>query len=167
MNTKLKTIQFFIVLILLVVGGTINSCEKHEDSTDTNEDETTYTKRIIQTSNAPAAIGPYSQAVEANGTLYISGQIAIDPKTGNVVVGGITEQTTQVLENIGAILEAAGYSYENVVKSTCMLSDIANFTAMNEVYANYYTVNPPARAAFAVKDLPKGVLVEIETIAIK
>lgn len=167
MNTKLKNIQFLIVLILIVIGGAIISCEKHEDSKDTNEDETTFTKRIIQTSNAPAAIGPYSQAVEIKGTLYISGQIAIDPQTGNVVNGGITEQTKQVMENIGAILEAAGYSYENVVKSTCMLSDIANFTAMNEVYANYYNVNPPARAAFAVKDLPKGVLIEIETIAVK
>jgi 2-iminobutanoate/2-iminopropanoate deaminase len=124
-------------------------------------------KRIIKTLNAPAAIGPYSQAVEINGTLYISGQIAIDPKTGNLVDGGITAQTKQVLKNIDAILHEAGYSFIQVVKSTCLLSDISNFKAMNEVYAQYYFENQPARAAFAVKDLPLGALVEIETIAVK
>ncbi len=124
-------------------------------------------KRIISTPNAPAAIGPYSQAIEANGTLYISGQVPLDPATAKVVDGGIVEQTGQVMKNIGAILEAAGYSYADVVKSTCLLSDMANFKAMNEVYGKYYAENPPARAAFAVKELPRGVLVEIETIAVK
>lgn len=124
-------------------------------------------KRIIQTSEAPAAIGPYSQAVEINNTLYISGQIPLDPKSMKVVDGGIQEQTEQVLKNIGAVLTAAGYSYHDVVKSTCLLSDMANFKAMNEVYSKYYTENFPARAAFAVKDLPLGVLIEIETIAAK
>ncbi len=124
-------------------------------------------KKIIQTSNAPAAIGPYSQAVEVNGTLYISGQIPINPATGTMVEGGITEQTRQVLENIGAILKAAGYSFSNVVKSTCLLSDMEHFKAMNEVYNAYYNENPPARAAFAVKGLPLGALIEIETIAVK
>ncbi len=124
-------------------------------------------KRVIKTENAPAAIGPYSQAIEINNTLYISGQIPLDPKTGVIVEGGIKEQTTQVMKNIAAILEAAGYSFSDVVKSTCLLSDISNFAAMNEVYAEYYLVNPPARAAFAVKDLPKGALIEIETIAAK
>jgi len=124
-------------------------------------------KRIIQTSNAPAAIGPYSQAVEVGGTLYISGQIPLDPATMKVVDGGIQEQTTQVLKNIGAILNEAGYDYTDVVKSTCLLSDMANFKAMNEIYAKYYSDSPPARAAFAVKELPLGVLVEIETIAAK
>ncbi len=124
-------------------------------------------KKNISTPKAPAAIGPYSQAVEANGTLYISGQIPIDPASGSVVPGGITEQTEQVMKNIEAILEAAGYSFADVVKSTCLLSDIGHFQAMNEVYGRYYQVNPPARAAFAVKDLPKGVLIEIETIAVK
>jgi len=124
-------------------------------------------KRIINTTNAPAAIGPYSQAVEANGTLYISGQIPINPAIGKVTEGDITVQTAQVMKNIGAILEAAGYSYSDVVKSTCLLSDMANFKAMNEVYATFYPENPPARAAFAVKDLPLGVLIEIETIAVK
>ncbi|MGV8096307.1 MAG: RidA family protein [Mangrovibacterium sp.] len=124
-------------------------------------------KKIISTKDAPAAIGPYSQAVEVNGTLYISGQVPIDPKTGKIVEGGITEQTVQVMENIGAILEAAGYSYRDVVKSTCLLSDMANFKAMNEVYGTYYRENPPARAAFAVKDLPLGAMIEIETVAVK
>lgn len=124
-------------------------------------------KRIIQTSKAPAAIGPYSQAVEVNGTLYISGQIPLDSETMKVVEGGIQEQTEQVLKNIGAILHEAGYEYSDVVKSTCLLSDMANFKAMNEIYSKYYPENSPARAAFAVKDLPLGVLIEIETIAAK
>jgi len=124
-------------------------------------------KRIIQTINAPAAIGPYSQAVEVENTLYISGQIPLDPQTMKIVEGGIQEQTTQVLKNIGAILKEAGYNYGDVVKSTCLLSDIANFKAMNEIYGQYYSENSPARAAFAVKDLPMGVLIEIETIAAK
>lgn len=124
-------------------------------------------KHTIQTPNAPAAIGPYSQAIEVNGTLYISGQIPLDPQTMKVVDGGIMEQTEQVLRNIGAILNEAGYSFTDVVKSTCLLSDMANFKAMNEIYGRYYSVNPPARAAFAVKELPLGVLIEIETIAAK
>jgi len=124
-------------------------------------------KRIINTQHAPAAIGPYSQAVEINGTLFISGQIPIDPLTGKIVEGDIIVQTEQVLKNIGAILSAAGYDYSDVVKSTCLLSEMSNFKAMNEVYGKYYTNNPPARAAFAVKDLPLGALVEIETIAAK
>jgi 2-iminobutanoate/2-iminopropanoate deaminase len=124
-------------------------------------------KRIIQTTNAPAAIGPYSQAVEVNGTLYISGQIPLDPQTMKVVEGGITEQTEQVIRNIKAILTEAGYGFGDVVKSTCLLSDIVNFKAMNDVYSKYYGENSPARAAFAVKDLPLGVLIEIETIAAK
>jgi 2-iminobutanoate/2-iminopropanoate deaminase len=124
-------------------------------------------KKIIQTVNAPAAIGPYSQAVEANGTLYISGQVPVDPATGKLVEGGISEQTTQVMKNIGAILKEAGYAYSNVVKSTCLLADMADFKAMNEVYSNYYPENQPARAAFAVKALPLGALIEIESIAAK
>nr|WP_321451607.1 RidA family protein [uncultured Carboxylicivirga sp.] len=124
-------------------------------------------KKIIATKNAPGAIGPYSQAVEVNGTLYISGQVPVDPTTGKVIDGGITEQTEQVMKNIGAILDEAGYTFADVVKSTCLLSDMANFKAMNEVYGSRYTENPPARAAFAVKELPLGVLIEIETIAIK
>jgi 2-iminobutanoate/2-iminopropanoate deaminase len=124
-------------------------------------------KRIIQTSNAPAAIGPYSQAVEIGGTLYISGQIPLDPSRMKIVEGGIQEQTNQVLMNIGAILKEAGYEYKDVVKSTCLLSDMANFKAMNEIYARYYSEDAPARATFAIKELPLGVLIEIETIAAK
>lgn len=124
-------------------------------------------KRIINTPKAPAAIGPYSQAVEAGNMLFISGQIPLNPETMKVVEGGIAEQTEQVLKNIGAILDEAGYSYRDVVKSTCLLSDMANFKAMNEVYGRFYGENAPARAAFAVKELPLGVLIEIETIAAK
>lgn len=124
-------------------------------------------KKIINSPKAPKAIGPYSQAVEANGTLYISGQIPVDVNTGKFVEGGIREQTEQVLKNVGYILEAAGYTYDNVVKTTCLLSDIADFAAMNEVYAQFYKSECPARAAFAVKSLPMGALVEIETIAVK
>ena len=123
-------------------------------------------KKIIHPDKAPAAIGPYSQAVEANGMLFISGQIPVDPATG-IVPEGIKAQTEQVMKNIAAILQEAGYKFEDVVKTTCLLSDIANFGAMNEVYAQYFLVNPPARAAFAVRDLPKGVMVEIESIAVK
>ena len=124
-------------------------------------------KRIISTTNAPAAIGPYSQAIEINGTLYISGQIPLDPATGAIVEGGITEQTEQVMKNIEAILKEAGYTFEQVVKSTCLLNDMAHFAAMNEVYGRYYKENPPARAAFAVKELPRSVMVEIETVAVR
>jgi 2-iminobutanoate/2-iminopropanoate deaminase len=124
-------------------------------------------KRIISTKDAPAAIGPYSQAIEVNGTLYISGQIPMDPATGAIVEGGITEQTEQVMKNIAAILKEAGYTFDQVVKSTCLLNDMAHFAAMNEVYGRYYKENPPARAAFAVKELPRSVMVEIETVAVK
>lgn len=123
-------------------------------------------KKIIATKNAPGAIGPYSQAVEVNGMLFISGQIPINPATGNIVEGGINEQTEQVMKNLKAILTEAGCTFANVVKSTCLLSDMANFGAMNTVYGKYFTENPPARAAFAVKTLPKEVLVEIEMIAV-
>ncbi|HOP14198.1 RidA family protein [Lentimicrobium sp.] len=122
-------------------------------------------KKVIHTEHAPKAVGPYSQAIETNGTLYISGQIPIDPATGKIVEGGIKEQTEQVMKNIGAILKAAGYNFTDVVKSTCLLSDMDNFVPMNEVYGKYYPENPPARAAYGVVRLPLGVLVEIETIA--
>lgn len=124
-------------------------------------------KKIIHSPKAPKAIGPYSQAIEANGTLYISGQIPVDANTGKFAEGGIKEQTEQVLKNVGYILEEAGYTYNDVVKTTCLLSDIADFAAMNEVYAQFYKTECPARAAFAVKSLPMGALVEIETIAVK
>ena len=124
-------------------------------------------KRVINTPNAPAAIGPYSQAIEVNGTLYISGQIPIDPSVGKIETTGITAQTEQVLKNISAILDEAGYGFGDVVKSTVYLSDMSDFAGMNDVYKKYYQTECPARAAFAVKALPIGSLVEIETIAAK
>ena len=124
-------------------------------------------KRIINSANAPAAIGPYSQAVEANGTLYISGQLPINPVVGKIEATDITAQTEQVFANINAILTEAGYTFADVVKSTVFLSDIADFGGMNEVYKKYYQTECPARSAFAVKALPLNGLVEIETIAAK
>lgn len=124
-------------------------------------------KKVVFTEHAPKAIGPYSQAIETNGMLFISGQVPIDPATGKIVDGGIKEQTEQVMKNIGAILQAAGYEYNDVIKSTCLLNDMANFADMNEVYGRYYIENPPARAAYGVVKLPLGALVEIETIAAK
>ncbi|MDR2954088.1 MAG: RidA family protein [Prevotella sp.] len=124
-------------------------------------------KKIIATNNAPAAIGPYSQAVEINNVIYASGQIPIDPATGEFVKGEIKEQTEQVLRNIKAILSEAGLTMDNIVKTTVLLSDISDFTAMNEVYATQFSGTFPARSAFAVKDLPKGALVEIEVIAVR
>lgn len=124
-------------------------------------------KKVIATANAPKAIGPYSQAIEAGNMLFISGQIPVDPATGKVVEGGISAQTEQSLKNIKGILEEAGYTFDNIVKCTCFLSTMDDFAAMNEVYAKYFTTNPPARAAFAVQKLPMGVLVEIEAIAVK
>ena len=124
-------------------------------------------KKVINTPKAPAAIGPYSQAIEANGTLYVSGQIPINPATGKIEATDISGQTEQVFENINAILQEAGYVFGDVVKSTVYLSDMADFAGMNEVYKKYYLNEYPARAAFAVKALPLGSLVEIETIAVK
>ena len=122
-------------------------------------------KKVIHTDNAPKAIGPYSQAVMAGGMLFVSGQIPINPQTGELSTADISEQTKLIMDNIGAILKAAGLSYENIVKTTCLLADINDFAAMNKVYAEYFPTNPPARSAFAVKDLPKGARLEIEVIA--
>lgn len=118
----------------------------------------------VSTTNAPGAIGPYSQAVKANGMLFTSGQIAIDPATNTVEAKTIEAQTTQVCENLKAVCEAAGTSLEKVVKTTCFLADINDFAAFNEVYGKYFT-SKPARSCVAVKDLPKGVLCEVEVIA--
>lgn len=113
------------------------------------------------------AIGPYSQAVEVNGHLFISGQIPLHPETGKIIEGGIREQTRQVMENISNILKGAGYTLADVVKSTCFLKKISDFQEMNEVFGEYFNDYKPARSAFAVSDLPKGALIEIETIAVK
>lgn len=122
--------------------------------------------KVTTTKNAPAAIGPYSQAIEANGFLFASGQIPLCPETGEVVGTTITEQAEQSCKNIGAILNANGLTFENVVKTTCFLADMADFTAFNEVYAEYF-VGKPARSCVAVKALPKGVLCEVEIIAVR
>ena len=119
----------------------------------------------VHTDHAPAAIGPYSQAVVAGNTIYVSGQIPIVPEKGELIEGGIEEQTRQSLTNITNILAAAGFEMKNVVKTTVLLADIADFAAVNEVYASFFSAPFPARSAFAVKDLPKGALVEIELIA--
>lgn len=124
-------------------------------------------KKAISTAAAPAAIGPYSQAIEASGFVFASGQIPIDPSTGNFVEGGIKEQTRQSLTNAQAILKEAGIDLSHVIKTTVFLSDIANFAPMNEVYAEFFSQPYPARSAVAVKDLPKGALVEIEVVAVK
>lgn len=124
-------------------------------------------KKIIVAPDAPKAIGPYSQAIEANGFVFISGQLPINPETGTIEVTDVTAQTDQALKNVRAILAAAGCTLDNVVKITVFLSDISNFAAMNEVYKQYFTGDYPARSAFAVKDLPMGALVEVETIAVK
>ncbi|MBP1629252.1 MAG: endoribonuclease [Bacteroidetes bacterium] len=124
--------------------------------------------KVINSDKAPKAIGPYSQAIKAgNGMLFISGQIPVNPATGKVVEGGIVEQTEQVFQNIKAILEEAGYSFTDVVKTTCLLNSMDDFATMNEIYGKYYSEFLPARAAYAVEKLPLGVLVEIETIAYK
>lgn len=122
-------------------------------------------KKIIATTNAPAAIGPYSQAVEINGLIFLSGQLPVDPATGEFPAGGIKEQTEQSFKNIKAILTEAGLTTDNIVKTTVLLANIADFASMNEVYADQFGATFPARSAFAVKDLPKGALVEIEVIA--
>ena len=126
-------------------------------------------KKIIYTKDAPAPIGPYSQAVEQNGMLFISGQVPVDPKIGSVVPGGVAEQTKQVMENIQAIITAAGYGNDlsKILKCTIYLDDMSLFADMNAVYGDYFPSDPPARAAFAVKELPLKVLVEIEAIAMK
>ena len=121
----------------------------------------------IQSTAAPAAIGPYSQAIEANGMVFASGQIPIDPSTGTIVEGGIEQQTHQSLRNVKAVLEAAGTDLAHVVKTTVFLSSITDFANMNEVYAQYFSQPFPARSAVAVKDLPKGALVEIAAVAVR
>ena len=121
--------------------------------------------KTIETKNAPAANGPYSQAKVANGFVYASGQVPLDPATGEVVGTTIEEQTEQIMKNIGAILEAAGVTYENVIKTTCFLAEMADFAAFNAVYDKYFT-GKPARSCVAVKQLPKNVLAEVEVIAV-
>ena len=124
-------------------------------------------KKVILSSKAPTPIGPYSQAIEANGTLYVSGQIPIDPATGEVVAGGIEPQAKQVRQSLQAILQEAGYSFDQVVKTTILLDDLANFAKVNEIYGSYFGEGAPARETYQVAKLPKGVAVEISCIAVK
>ncbi len=124
-------------------------------------------KHVIATANAPAAIGPYSQAISIHGFVFLSGQIPLDPATGQIVAGGIEEQTQRVLQNLVSVLEAAGSSLSEVVKTTVYLKDMAEFAAMNEVYGRFFTDIPPARATVEVARLPKDVRVEIDCIATK
>ena len=123
-------------------------------------------KEIIKTDRAPQAIGPYSQAVKTNGFVYVSGQVAINPATGQFIAGGISEQTEQVLRNLTAVLEAAGTGLDRVIKSTVFLADMADFAAMNEVYAKFFVNDPPARATVQAARLPLDARVEIEVIAL-
>jgi 2-iminobutanoate/2-iminopropanoate deaminase len=122
-------------------------------------------KMIIQTDEAPAPIGPYSQAVKANGFLFVSGQVAIIPETGELNIGTIEEETHQVMKNLKAVLKTAGHDFANIVKTTIFLSDMSLFAAVNQVYGSYFTGNFPARETIAVKGLPKNVNVEISVMA--
>ena len=124
-------------------------------------------KKVINTKNAPKAIGPYSQAILSGNTLYCSGQIAINPDTGNLVTGNITAETNQVMKNILAVLNAADMNFENVVKCSIFMIDINDYSAVNQVYAKYFSENPPAREAVQVSVLPKNVNIEISIIAVK
>ena len=124
-------------------------------------------KKVITTKHAPAAIGPYSQAIDTGDLIFISGQIPIIPETGKLLEGDVRIQTEQVMKNIGAILDAAGLKFGNVVKCTCYLADIADFKDMNEIYGSYFTSEPPARAALQIGKLPLGAKIEIDTIAVK
>jgi len=123
-------------------------------------------KKVIQTDKAPKAIGPYSQAIQVENFLFLSGQIPLNPKTGELIQGDIREQTQQVLENIKRILESQGLRMENMVKSTIFLKDIANFNQVNEVYGNYFPSSPPARSTVEVSKLPRNAEIEIEAIAV-
>lgn len=123
-------------------------------------------KKIIKTNKAPQAIGPYSQAVKSGNFIFASGQIPLDPVSGAMAENNIQAQTERVMENIKGLLESENLTFANVIKTTCFLSDMANFAAFNEVYAKYFTENPPARSTVAVKALPKDALVEVEIIAV-
>jgi 2-iminobutanoate/2-iminopropanoate deaminase len=123
-------------------------------------------KKIISTSDAPAAIGPYSQAVRVGSTIYCAGQIPLDPKSGQIVAGGITEQTQRVMQNLTAVLKADKLTFEHVVKTTIFLTDFADFQTVNEIYGSHFKKDPPARSTVQVAALPKGARVEIEVIAV-
>ena len=164
-NKKSPSPAIPVCLLLLLLPACTG--DKMEKSTIKNESKIqTNMKKIISTTEAPAAIGPYSQAIETNGLLFVSGQIPMDPATGELVAGDITVQTERVIQNLGAILKAAGYSLNDVVKTTCYLSSMNDFQSFNEVYARYFT-QKPARATVEVSRLPRNVMVEVEAVAVK
>ena len=158
----MKLIQLFAGTVLLLSG-----CTPKAQNIELLINENQNMKKAISTEKAPAAIGPYSQAIEVNGFVYASGQLPIDPATGQFPEGGIKEQTRQSILNAQAILESEGLTLANVVKTTVFLADMDDFAAMNEVYASFFQAPYPARSAVAVKALPKGAMVEIECIAMK
>ena len=158
----MKFIYCLSCVALLMAG-----CTTKTENMELTIKENQTMKQAISTEKAPAAIGPYSQAIEANGFVFASGQLPIDPATGQFPEGGIQEQTRQSILNAQAILESAGLSLANVVKTTVFLADMNDFAAMNEVYASFFSTPFPARSAVAVKTLPKGAMVEIECIAAK
>jgi 2-iminobutanoate/2-iminopropanoate deaminase len=137
-----------------------------ESSKFTLQETLSMSRETVQSDKAPKAIGPYAQAIKANGFVYTAGQIALDPQTGNLIEGGVTAQTRQVLENLKAVLEAAGSSFEQVVKATVFLRHMSEFPAMNEVYAEYLGDVKPARATVGVAELPRGALIEIDLVAL-
>ena len=159
-----------IVVAMLIAWYTLKqiNCSESAKSFDDEAEEHKYKEDLsmkqISTDKAPAAIGPYSQGFVSGNILFSAGQIALDPATGEIVGEDISAQTEQVMKNLGAILEAAGSSYEKTLKTTCFLSDMGDFAAFNEVYGKYFT-GKPARSCVAVKTLPKNVLVEVEVIA--
>lgn len=147
------------VFLIMTVSVLIHACQPPVKKQESS-------RKVITFENTPAK-RPYSPAVEVNNMLFVSGQIALDPETGKLIEGGIEEQIRQVLVNLKAIIEKAGYKLENVVKCTVLLSDIEHYAVMNRIYMEFFPSDPPARMTFAVKDLPLGALIEIEAIAVK
>jgi len=149
-----KLVSLSVITLIIMLG----CVERKEELTG---------KQVIASENAPKAIGPYSQAIMAGNTLYCSGQIAINPETGELVLGSIEEQTRQVLDNLGAVLKQAGMDYSNAVRATVFMDDMDNYGRINKIYAEYFKDNPPARCAVEVARLPKDVGVEISLVAVK
>lgn len=152
----MKKPVIFLIMLGLLAAVACNTEEKEEKTT----------RRVITLENTPPK-RPYSPAIEAGNTLYVSGQIAVDQSTEKLIEGGIEEQTRQVLKNLKNVIEKAGYSMDNTVKCTVLLYDIAFYSTVNQIYMEFFPKDPPARMAFAVKDLPKGALIEIDAIVIK
>lgn len=165
-NTRNSLTKNLLLIFSTVLFLMTSCCDQNTNDENTPLPEVEKaSKRIVATENAPKAIGPYSQAVAYGDLLFVSGSLAIDPTTGKFVDGDIKEQTTVALKNIKAILESEGLDMSNVLKSTCLLADINDYKAMNEVYAQFFTEKFPARAAFQVANLPLGAKIEIEVIA--